>query len=51
MNATYVGRNFLLKDIQDELDWFVPGGLTLEEALEKKGEGDFGQFTLPITNE
>jgi integrase len=43
MNATYVGRNFLLNGIQDKLDRFVLGGLTLESE-----KIDFGEFTLPI---
>jgi integrase len=47
MNATYIGRSFLLKEIQDKLDRFVLGGLTLDEAY-KKGDVDFGEFTLPI---
>jgi integrase len=48
MNATYIGRNFLLNGIQDKLDRFVLGGLTLEEALEKNEKVDLGEFTLPI---
>lgn len=48
MNATYVGRNFLLNGIQDKLDRFVLGGLTLDEALEKNGKVDFGEDALPL---
>ena len=48
MNATYVGRNFLLNDIQDKLDRFVLGGLTLDEALEKNQRIDFGELTIPL---
>ena len=48
MNATYVGRNFLLNGIQDKLDRFVLDGLTLEEAIEKNEKIDFGDFTLPV---
>ena len=48
MNATYVGRNFLLEGIQDKLDRFVLNGLTLEEAIESNQKIDFGEFTLPL---
>jgi integrase len=43
MNAVYIGRNTLLKDIQDKLDRYALNGLTYEEALEK-GEVDFGKL-------
>ena len=48
MNATYIGRNFLLNGIQDKLDRFVLGGMTLKEALERNERIDFGELTLPI---
>jgi integrase len=32
MNAVYVGRNALLKEIQDKLDRYVLDGLTMAEA-------------------
>jgi integrase len=51
MNAIYLGRNHLLKAIQDKLDRYVLNGMTYEEALAKNGRIDFSeasQFHLPI---
>jgi hypothetical protein len=42
MQAVYIGRNHLLKGIQDKLDRFVLNGLTLDEVLDK-GVVDFGK--------
>ncbi len=49
MQAVYIGRNHLLKGIQDKLDRFVLNGLTLEEAMER-GAVDFGEMTVPMRN-
>ena len=48
MNATYVGRNFLLNGIQDKLDRFVLGGMTLKEALVRNQRIEFGELTVPL---
>jgi integrase len=50
MNAVYVGRNHLLRGIQDKLDVFTLG-MTYEETL-TRGSVDFNeakQFHLPIS--
>jgi integrase len=49
MQAVYIGRNHLLKGIQDKLDRFVLNGLRLDEALDK-GVVDFGEMTVPMRN-
>ena len=51
MDSVYLGRNHLLKVIQDKLDKFVLGGMTYEEALQKNGKLDFEKgrkIHLPI---
>jgi integrase len=48
MQAVYIGRNHLLKGIQDKLDRFVLNGLTMTEAEEKGMVMDFGEMTIPI---
>jgi integrase len=54
MNAVYIGRNILLKDIQDKLDRHALNGLTYAEALEqgavdfKKLLGSDSDMVLPV---
>jgi integrase len=48
MQAVYIGRNHLLKQIEQKLDRFVLGGLTLDEAMDKGMTIDFGEMTIPI---
>jgi hypothetical protein len=48
MQAVYIGRNHLLKGIQDKLDRYVLNGLTMDEAYEKGMVMDFGEMTIPI---
>jgi integrase len=48
MQAVYIGRNHLLKGIQDKLDRYVLNGLTMDEAYDKGMVMDFGEMTIPI---
>ena len=48
MQAVYIGRNHLLKGIQDKLDRFVLNGLTLDKRWTRCV--DFGEMTVPIQN-
>ena len=47
MQAVYIGRNYLLKGIQDKLDRYVLKGKTFDEALASGETIDLGEFTLP----